>query len=393
MSDAFISHQPVISRQGKLIASILSIHVDPASPKAMPEATETLRKIEEFWPTGQHAFFLGFNGALLTPALFDWMVPENATLIVRPESFRDDLKADLIAAIRANGAALLLELTSEAAMALGSGATFRFIGFDTTVYSPQQIQVLTTKLKAAGIPVACNVPDQKTYKECSDAGAHACAGWFCKLPTSAPGKALAPNQAHIVRLLNLVRNNADVSQIETALKQDVALSYKLLRYINSAGFGLSCEIQSFRHAVTMLGYDKLHKWLSLLLVTASKDPMAPALMHTALTRARLMEQLGHGLVAKGELDNLFITGAFSMLDVLLGVTMEKALGEMHLPESISEALQNRSGQYAPFFEIALACENGDLERLAKHTDGLGLDATRVNAALLQALSFAATMSV
>jgi EAL and modified HD-GYP domain-containing signal transduction protein len=54
-----------------------------------------------------------------------------------------------------------------------------------------------------------------------------------------------------------VRRNAEVKEIENVLKQDVALSYKLLRYINSAGFGLMCEIQSFRHAVTILGYEKL----------------------------------------------------------------------------------------------------------------------------------------
>ena len=77
--------------------------------------------------------------------------------------------------------------------------------------------------------------------------------------------------------------------------------------------------------MTILGYNKLNKWLSLLLATASKDPMAPALMHTALTRARLMEVLAQGLVDRQEYDNLFITGAFSVLDALLGVYMDLSL--------------------------------------------------------------------
>ena len=64
----------------------------------------------------------------------------------------------------------------------------------------------------------------------------------------------------------LVRNNADIREIETVIQtQDVVLSYKLLRHINSVGFGLMCEIQSFRHAVSILGYNKLHKWPSVLL--------------------------------------------------------------------------------------------------------------------------------
>ena len=194
-------------------------------------------------------------------------------------------------------------------------------------------------------------------------------------------------------MLNLVRKNADVKEIEAALKQDVTLSYKLLRYINSAGFGLSCEIQSFRHAVTILGYDKLNKWLSLLLATASKDPMAQAQMHTALCRARLMEIIGHGLVAKSEYDNLFITGAFSMLEALLGVGMDQVLETMNLPESICDALLGHGGVYGPFLELAVACEGEDGEAIASQAGMLGLSAAQFNQALMQALAFADTMEI
>ena len=221
----------------------------------------------------------------------------------------------------------------------------------------------------------------------------AAASWFFKNQTRPQAKTLNAGQAQIVRVLNLVRKNAEVKEIEAALKQDVALSYKLLRYINSAGFGLSCEIQSFRHAVTILGYDKLNKWLSLLLATASKDPMAPALMHTALTRARLMEILAHGLVEPSEYDNLFITGAFSMLDALLGVSMDKALESMSLPEPISDALLGNGGLYAPFLELAITSEGSDGNALAEQAGLLGLSAEQFNRAQIQALAFADTMEL
>jgi EAL and modified HD-GYP domain-containing signal transduction protein len=241
--------------------------------------------------------------------------------------------------------------------------------------------------------VAFNVFDGQNFQTCLDAGVNAAASWFFKHPTRAPAKALNPGQAQIIRVLNLVRKNADIKDIETALKQDVALSYKLLRYINSAGFGLSCEIQSFRHAVTILGYDKLNKWLSLLLATASKDPMAPALMHTALTRARLMELLAHGLVERQEYDNLFITGAFSMLDALLGVSMDKVLGSMSLPESICDALLGKGGVYGPFLELAKVSEGEDGRALAEQAAMLGLSADQFNRAQMQALAFADTMEL
>jgi len=212
--------------------------------------------------------------------------------------------------------------------------------------------------------------------------------WFFTRPSGVYAKALNPGQTNIIRLLNLVRNNADVREIEAALKQDVAISYKLLRYINSASLGLSCEIQSFRHAVTMLGYNKLNRWLSLLLSTASKDPMAPAMMHTAMVRARLMELLAQGLVDKSEYDNLFITGAFSLLNVLFGVPTEQIVEAMRLPDPICDALLGNGGRYQPFLDLARASEMDDGAPIAEQTAMLGLTADQFNRLQLQALSFA-----
>ena len=177
-------------------------------------------------------------------------------------------------------------------------------------------------------------------------------------------------------------------EIENALKRDVTLSFKLLRYINSAGFGLSCEIQSFRHAVSILGFDKLHKWLSLLLVTASKDPAAPALMQTAIARGRFMEIVGAAFFEREQTDNLFITGAFSLLDLLLGAGIDQAIEEMHLPAPITDALLRREGVYAPFLDLAVACEHAtDVDLLAK-AEALQLTPDRLTRAQLESLSFA-----
>jgi hypothetical protein len=388
MSDAFFSHQPLLGKNGKLTANRLTVHaVDTEG------ALAALRHVEEYWPMNQGAsFFLGLGDARLTPPLLDWLLPENVVLEMRGADLADDSGAVLAQALKDAAAPLCIRVDPDVGKANGTNLGFRFFAFDAREVAVPQMQALAIRLRQFGTPLAFDVAAPRDYRACVDAGIAGAAGWFCKEPSSTMAKTLAPAQAQIVRVLNLVRNNADVPQIETALKQDVALSYKLLRYINSAGFGLSCEIQSFRHAVTILGYDKLNKWLSLLLVTASKDPLAPAQMHAALVRARLMELLGQGLVDKGELDNLFITGAFSLLDVLLGVTMDKALDAMSLPGPIIEALVQRTGSYQPFLELALAVEGGDAAVIGERAQALGLTATRVNAALLQAIDFSASMA-
>ena len=393
MSTPFVTHQPIVSKQGKVIASRLTLHL-AGLPNPSVAAANALQETEEHWPMGQSsALFLHFDGAAPGPELFDWMLPENATLEIPAASLLGPNAAALIDAVKSNGAASCIDFDLQSAAALQCGLTFRFIGLDAATLTPQQMQAIAVKTKSvAGIAVAFNVNSVPTFKAVTEAGLAGASGWFCKHVPAVGGKELAPSQAHIIRVVNLVRNNADVAQIEAALKQDVALSYRLLRYINSAGFGLQCEVQSFRHAVTILGYDKLNKWLSLLLVSSSKDPMAPAMMHTALARARLMEIVGQGAVSKAEIDNLFIIGAFSLLDAMLGVPLEKALEPMHLPDAITEALISKTGLYAPFYQMALAVEDGDAAALASSAGNLGLTAHQVNAAVLQSLAFAANMN-
>lgn len=386
-----LTRQPLISRQGKIIATRLKLHATAGESTAA--AVEALNQLSDCWPQSDRSIFVNFDAVGGDMGLLDWIAPANVTFELPGAPFVGENAAGFSQALQDANLSLCYDFDAGAAQAFGSGVKFRFVGFDTKTLSAAQLKPLLAKTQPFGIPVAFNVDGQQEFKACIDAGMSAAAGWFVKQPSSAPAKQLNASQAHIVKVLNLVRKNAEVGQIESALKQDVALSYKLLRYINSAGFGLSCEVQSFKHAVTILGYDKLNKWLSLLLVTASKDPMAPTLMHTALTRARLMEQLGHGLIDKSEYDNLFITGAFSMLDLLLGVTMEQALEAMHLPEPIIDALLGRGGLYAPFLELALSCEGSDAATLADQAGMLGLSGDQLNRAQLGALAFADTMEI
>ena len=391
MPEVFISRQPLINRQNRILANRLSLHLQNGATTR--DAAGALESIGEYWPPEEKQVFVNCGKTPCDVGLLEWRAPANTTIEVQAASFAGPgpEPAAFIAALQATQPSLCLMLDEQARTALASGITFRFIGFDAQRLAPGQLKTLAAQTQPYGIGVAFNVDSRETFQNCLDSGVNAAASWFFKKLTNAPAKALNPGQAQIIRVLNLVRSNAEVKEIETALKQDVTLSYKLLRYINSAGFGLSCEIQSFRHAVTILGYDKLNKWLSLLLATASKDPMAQAQMHTALVRARLMEIIGHGLVDRSEYDNLFITGAFSMLEPLLGISMDKVLESMSLPESICDALLGRGGVYGPFLDLAMAAEGEDGQSLAEQAGMLGLSAERFNQALMQALVFAETM--
>ena len=391
MNEVFISRQPLVNGQSRIIATRLTLH--PSGGATPSDAGAALRALCDVWPPGARQLFVGCERVPCDVALLEWPIPDNTTIEIHPAALLAADAASFVETLRRAQASLCLHFDEEAVAALAVGVPLRFIAFDARRQSPEQIRLLAERTQPLGIAVAVNVADAATFQACLDAGVVAAASWFFKRPGVAPAKRINPGQAQIIRLLNLVRNNADVKDIEAALKQDVTLSYKLLRYINSAGFGLSCEVRSFRHAVTILGYDKLNKWLSLLLVTASRDAMAPALMHTALARARLMEVLAQGLVDTQDRDNVFITGAFSMLDVLLGVSMETIVESMSLPEPIVDALLGRGGVCGPLLDLARLAEGDDGAALADQAAALGLSAERFNRAQLQALSFADAMEL
>jgi EAL and modified HD-GYP domain-containing signal transduction protein len=116
-------------------------------------------------------------------------------------------------------------------------------------------------------------------------------------------------------------------------------------------------------------------------------------MQTAIVRGRFMERVAAETVGKAELDNLFIAGSFSLLDVLLGTKIDAVIREMNLPAAIGDALLNRAGPYAPWLELALACERDDMAAIALHAEALGLLPATINRAQVEALAFADSLQL
>ena len=372
MSNAMITREPVINKQYKITANRLIMHA-----ASVAQAVESLQSLADVWPS-THPVFISLYRLVPTPDLLAWSAPDNAMVEIPAQAITNPLTLSLIPRLQEAGISLNLTWYQPDTVA-PPGVPWRFVIIDAKRQS--------LPLNPPGLAIAWGLGDVPEFRDAVAQGYDGASGWFFLRGLRTDGK-LAPSHAQIVRLLSLVRRNAEVKDIEHVLKQDVALSYKLLRYINSAGFGLMCEIQSFRHAVTILGYEKLHKWLSVLLISASRDPSAPALMQTAIARGRFMEKIGAAFFEKGELDNLFITGAFSMLHLLLGASLQTALDEMHLPSAIYDALISGEGVYAPFLKLAQALESFDDKPLAGLSKELHITPEEVNRAHLEALAFA-----
>lgn len=141
----------------------------------------------------------------------------------------------------------------------------------------------------------------------------------------------------------------------------------------------------------ILGLKKLFRWAALLMTTSRAGGAPPAVGAMAVVRGRLMELLAAELLTPEECDNAFVVGVFSLLDVMLGVPLEKALESVALPVSVTDALRYGTGVFAPFLELTRACESGDEVAFAHAAEALQLTNRQINWAHLQALTWAETL--
>ncbi|MFT3814216.1 MAG: HDOD domain-containing protein [Acidovorax sp.] len=266
-----------------------------------------------------------------------------------------------------------------------------FIKLDMGAFPPELAEPLV-KFARSHAPgarlVAEKVETAEQHQRMAGLGVKLFQGYWFALPALVKAQTVRPAQATIVQLINLVRHQAETADIEDLLKKDPTLSFNLLRFINSSGFGLSCEITSFRHAVMILGLKKLLRWAALLLTTSRAGGAAPAVGQTAVVRGRLMELLAAELLPPEECDNAFVVGVFSLLDVMLNLPMDRALEAVALPQPVVDALLHQRGVFAPFLELTMACESGDDEAFARVATALHLSSHQVNMAHLQALAWA-----
>ena len=265
-----------------------------------------------------------------------------------------------------------------------------FIKLDMTAFNPDMAEQLVRAVRGHTTAhiVAEKIETEAQYQCMAALGVTLFQGFWFALPAPLETTALQPSQAATLQLINLVRKQATVAEIEELLKKDPSLSFNLLRFINSSGLGPGTEVTSFRDAVTTLGMDKLFRWASLLMTTSTAGGVSPVVGNTAAVRGRLMELLALELKMPDEADNAFVTGVFSLLDTMLGMPLDKALESVTLPPHVLEALLHNTGPLAPLLTLAKACEAGDDTTFATTAIALKLSSHQVNWAHLQALAWA-----
>jgi len=206
--------------------------------------------------------------------------------------------------------------------------------------------------------VAEKVETIAQYEQCRTLRFDYYQGFSLCHPNVVRGQRLSANKLQVMQLLAKLQNeDPDANALSKMIEQDIVLSYKLLRYINSASLALRNKIDSINHAVILLGQNNVRQWASLIALTSLEETPS-ALIHTALLRGKMCELL---LEPTGKAPNgaAFVVGLFSMLDALIGAPLDRLLPMLHLNQDINDALLSRKGPYGNTLKCVLAYEQGD----------------------------------
>ena len=232
------------------------------------------------------------------------------------------------------------------------------VKLEVTHPPPDELRRLAQELRAARFQlIAENVESREDFERCIALGFTGFQGNFLQQPETFRARRVPVSRVGALRLAAALQNeDYSLDEVERLLSQDVSLSYRVLRCINSSYYNLPRKIDSIRQAVVILGLDTLRQ-LSGLLCLQGMDDRPPSLIVQAMTRGRMCEQLGK-LGGARDAGPFFITGLFSLLNALLGLPTRKVVEDLPLSPAIVSALVAGEGTLGAALQCTRAYERG-----------------------------------
>ena len=199
---------------------------------------------------------------------------------------------------------------------------------------------------------------------------------------------LMPIKANLIRLLNMVRSDSfEFHEVETVVRQDPALTVSLMRFINSPYIGVRFRVRSIRQAVTLLGQDEVRKWSTAAVMRSLGTDRPGEWTRLSLIRAKAAENLAPAFRMEDQAPSLFLTGLFTLLDVMVDMTMVQALGMISVSEQIRDALLRKPSPYLHVLEFLLAHEQADWKTVMEYMEKYNIGVEQVYKAYIDAMGW------
>ena len=237
--------------------------------------------------------------------------------------------------------------------------------------------------------LAEKVETRSQYEQARQMGCSLFQGYFFGKPEILSSREIPTHQHNYYHLLQAIQQpQPNLIELEEIIKHETSLSYKLLRYLNSAAFAFRMEIRSIRHALALLGLDEVRKWVSVVAIAGIAKDRPSELVITSMVRARFAELLAPEAGLEERAPECFLMGLLSMMDAILGRPLADILAEVPVTADIKAALLTGSSPLHPIYEFIRAYERGDWDEIVPRADALRLTESRVTEAYLEAADWA-----
>lgn len=261
------------------------------------------------------------------------------------------------------------------------------IKIDFIVSSRSEIEKTVSRLKNRPLVfLAEKVETHEEFEYAKKLGFSLFQGFFFSRPEILTTSRLSPLKANYLQLVSKVNQlEINFDEIAVIISRDLSLTYNLLRLVNSAAFGLRKKINSVKHAIVIIGEKDIKKWVTLIALIGMGQDKPDEVVRLSLIRARFAELISQMTKYKNRSDDLFLTGLFSLLDVVLNKPLSEILKDVNAPQDVKNALLNKSGDFGSIYKIILFYEKGLWENFKTQTDLLNIDYREVIDAYLNAL--------
>ncbi len=399
MLDVFVARQPIFDQKEEVVAYELlyrrtgkdtSAGGVSSDVMASEVLVHTFLNIGLDRVTGGAKAFLNFTREMLLSETHKLLDPSTVVIELLETVTPDEEVVAAVHRLVAEGFTLALDdfEWDDAFIPLLELASI--VKLDVLDKSARELRERIRRLKPYNVRVLAERVETKEVRDlCVAYGYTLFQGYYFQKPETLTTRDLSAAQLTILRLMNLLRDtNATDDQIDDAFRGDVSLTYKLLRTVNSASMG-GRGIESIKHAVRLTGRAELHKWLSLLLVTsvAAKNGSDAEIVRMALQRARMCEMVALQARDRRAAEGLFMVGLFSMLDVILKMSLPDVLRRIELSDEVRRALLARSGPFAPTLQVVEAYERASWSVVQAECETLGIDVSLLGAMYVESMQW------
>lgn len=237
--------------------------------------------------------------------------------------------------------------------------------------------------------VAEKVENTEMHRDAVAAGYHFFQGYYFCRPEMIHAHDVSPTKLHVMRFLaEVCRADVSFDRLEEIFRQEVSLATRLLRYLNSAGFGWTQEIASLEHALRLVGLRQLQKWGAMTGVVTLAADKPQELAVTALARARFSEKLAHLVGDTGHEVEFFLTGLLSLMDAMVGRPLSEVLASMSVSDSVRNALLGAESRVASVLHAVTAYERGAWPEVERFISTHDVESRPVHDAYAASLSWA-----